>query len=393
MVRNCSTFGPLDHLDEENFTSDSDGPIGPLCYSKNCRSREKDKKRRFLFDTSTETQEFDEDQLFIDDNGNNNVSEVEAIIKQVSKEIPSSYLFEEDKERTKQQFLNYFDNLKSPSKLGIMKKAIALISPILTAAQLKMDMIMCYGEARSNSYEAQRIYRERYPLRQVPNVRTFIDVHRRLREDGCFRKPKLNSGVSRTRRTVRNEEPVLRMVENNPRTSTRKTSSATGLQPSKYAITYLQKLLKLWSCGETSLSMVPSKTKVIGGRGAVCSRVTSGTAKGDVTILSTVSVAEVEVPPPINFKGKYVWDQWMATALAAIDVTENENANSLEAEPSNASSEDLPLDTIKQHATSGPKKKRRVAPGTEVITLQEDSERVAEAESTKREKLQEKEET
>ncbi|KAI4466791.1 helix-turn-helix domain [Holotrichia oblita] len=72
----------------------------------------------------------------------------------------------------------------------------------------KKDMIMCYGEARSNSYEAQRIYRERYPLRQVPNVRTFIDVHRRLREDGCFRKPKLNSGVSGTRRTVRNEEII-----------------------------------------------------------------------------------------------------------------------------------------------------------------------------------------
>lgn len=88
------------------------------------------------------------------------------------------------------------------------------------------DMIMCYGEARSNSYEAQRIYRERYPLRQVPNVRTFIDVYRRLGEDGCFKKPKVNSGVSRTRRTVRNEETVLRMVENNPRTSTRRTSLA-----------------------------------------------------------------------------------------------------------------------------------------------------------------------
>ncbi|KAI4469539.1 dnaj subfamily c member 22 [Holotrichia oblita] len=96
------------------------------------------------------------------------------------------------------------------------------------------DMIMCYGEARSNSYEAQRIYRERYPLRQVPNVRTFIDVHRRLREDGCFRKPKLNSGVSRSRRTVRNEETVLRMVENNPRTSTRKTSSAPPFSISRF---------------------------------------------------------------------------------------------------------------------------------------------------------------
>ncbi|VEN45001.1 unnamed protein product, partial [Callosobruchus maculatus] len=64
------------------------------------------------------------------------------------------------------------------------------------------------------------IYRKRYPLRQVPNVRTLIDVHRRLGEDGCFRKPKLNSGVSRTSRTLRNEETVLRIVENNPRTST-----------------------------------------------------------------------------------------------------------------------------------------------------------------------------
>lgn len=88
------------------------------------------------------------------------------------------------------------------------------------------DMIMCYGEASSNSSEAQRIYRERYPLRQVPNVRTFIDVHRRLGEDGCFKKAKVDTGAHRTRRTVANEEAILQIVENNPRTSTRRISAA-----------------------------------------------------------------------------------------------------------------------------------------------------------------------
>ncbi|KAI4469490.1 adenylate cyclase type 1 [Holotrichia oblita] len=111
-------------------------------------------------------------------------------------------------------------------KEGIMLAAIENSTSTFFCSLLQYDFIY----PLSNSYEAQRIYRERYPLRQVPNVRTFIDVHRRLREDGCFRKPKLNSGVSRTRRTVRNEETVLRMVENNPRTSTRKTSSADSLQ-------------------------------------------------------------------------------------------------------------------------------------------------------------------
>jgi hypothetical protein len=53
--------------------------------------------------------------LFIDDSGSNNVSEVAAIIKQVSKKRPSSHSFQEDKERTTQKFLNYFDNLNKVS--------------------------------------------------------------------------------------------------------------------------------------------------------------------------------------------------------------------------------------------------------------------------------------
>ncbi|KAI4464712.1 transposable element tc3 transposase-like protein [Holotrichia oblita] len=88
------------------------------------------------------------------------------------------------------------------------------------------DMIMCYGKARSNASQSQRIYREIYPLRQVPSVRPFIDVHRRLGEDGCFKKPKYESGVKRTRRTVANEEAILQIVEDNPRISTRRINAA-----------------------------------------------------------------------------------------------------------------------------------------------------------------------
>ena len=75
-------------------------------------------------------------------------------------------------------------------------------------------------------YRSQRIYRERYPWTQVPNVRTFIDVHRRLEEDGCFKKSKVDAEAPRTSRTVGNEEAILQIVENNPTISTRKISAA-----------------------------------------------------------------------------------------------------------------------------------------------------------------------
>lgn len=58
-------------------------------------------------------------------------------------------------------------------------------------------------------------------LRHVPNVVTFINVHKRSVEDGCFIKAKVSSGIIRTLRTVGNEGAVLQMLENTPRISIR----------------------------------------------------------------------------------------------------------------------------------------------------------------------------
>lgn len=48
------------------------------------------------------------------------------------------------------------------------------------------DMHFCYGLANGSSSEAVRLYRERFPNRQIPDRIFFEEIHRRLREDGGF---------------------------------------------------------------------------------------------------------------------------------------------------------------------------------------------------------------
>lgn len=86
------------------------------------------------------------------------------------------------------------------------------------------DIHYCYGAARGNTYEAQRIYAELFPLRNLPCPRTFQRVHDRLRATGNVNPQRTDVGRPRTRRTVRLEEEVLERVENNPRISTRQMS-------------------------------------------------------------------------------------------------------------------------------------------------------------------------
>ncbi|KAL1458906.1 hypothetical protein WDU94_010931 [Cyamophila willieti] len=72
---------------------------------------------------------------------------------------------------------------------------------------------------------ARRLYQEKFPNRHVPNQRTFVDVHRRLRERGTFRTSHLgNSGTARTARTVDIEEQILEAVDDDPTISTRQLS-------------------------------------------------------------------------------------------------------------------------------------------------------------------------
>lgn len=45
------------------------------------------------------------------------------------------------------------------------------------------DMHFCYGLANGSKPEAMRLYRERFPNRQMPGREIFATIHRRLRED------------------------------------------------------------------------------------------------------------------------------------------------------------------------------------------------------------------
>ena len=50
------------------------------------------------------------------------------------------------------------------------------------------DMHLAYGATNGNSREAVRIYVARYPNRHVPAHQAFVSIHRRLCEDGAFRR-------------------------------------------------------------------------------------------------------------------------------------------------------------------------------------------------------------
>lgn len=90
------------------------------------------------------------------------------------------------------------------------------------------DIHFVYGLADGNSYEAQRLYAQRFPNRRLPNARTFVRVHRTLRERGSLRNLE-KSGRSVTVTTVQTEERILNAVEANPSTSVRRLSHEEGV--------------------------------------------------------------------------------------------------------------------------------------------------------------------
>jgi hypothetical protein len=85
-------------------------------------------------------------------------------------------------------------------------------------------MNLVYGEARGNGREAQRIYQEHYPQRQLPHCTTFASIDRRLREYGSLEINKHTAGRPRTVRAPDLEETVLDTIEEKPSSSTRTTA-------------------------------------------------------------------------------------------------------------------------------------------------------------------------
>lgn len=90
-----------------------------------------------------------------------------------------------------------------------------------------VDIHLTFGEARKNGREAQRIYRERFPLRRLPQHNTFLRVHNRLLETGSF-KPQNMGNNNRLRRTPAFEEEVLNRVEEDPTASSRTVARDMG---------------------------------------------------------------------------------------------------------------------------------------------------------------------
>lgn len=68
----------------------------------------------------------------------------------------------------------------------------------------------------------------------------------------------------------------------------------------------------IWNLDESSLSIDPRKTKVVGERGKYASRVTSGPGRENTTILLLANAAGGKAPPLIIYKGRHMWDQWCA---------------------------------------------------------------------------------
>lgn len=90
------------------------------------------------------------------------------------------------------------------------------------------DMHLVYGMANCNRAEARRLYAERFPNRALPNEKTFVRLHDRLRETGSFNPVMQNCGRPQTTRTLEMEERVLQIVEENPHVSTREVKVAVG---------------------------------------------------------------------------------------------------------------------------------------------------------------------
>ena len=86
-----------------------------------------------------------------------------------------------------------------------------------------------YGLADGNALEARRMYSLRFPLRRLPNCRTFTNSHQHLREFGRFQTTRRDAGRPREVRNVMIEEEILHVIEENPSLSTRQIARDLNL--------------------------------------------------------------------------------------------------------------------------------------------------------------------
>lgn len=96
--------------------------------------------------------------------------------------------------------------------------------------QEQVDMLLIYGECQKNAVHARNLYAERYPDRNSPSRRTFINVYNKLRQTGslkCCTSERVKPATSEE-----TETDVLAMVTQNPHISTRQIERESGVSRS-----------------------------------------------------------------------------------------------------------------------------------------------------------------
>lgn len=94
------------------------------------------------------------------------------------------------------------------------------------------EMHFCYGLANGSGPEAVRLYRERFPDRQIPDRKLFEKIHRRLCEDGKFAVVAETAAPPPTGALRNIEDVVIQRIENDPAVSTRRLAIEFGVSQS-----------------------------------------------------------------------------------------------------------------------------------------------------------------
>ena len=84
-----------------------------------------------------------------------------------------------------------------------------------TNAQLA-EMHLMYGISEDNVLRATRLYRDRFPDREIPDRRFFTNLHSRLRDTGSYRVNRVHLGRPGNR-IVENEQRGIDHFENHLR--------------------------------------------------------------------------------------------------------------------------------------------------------------------------------
>lgn len=93
------------------------------------------------------------------------------------------------------------------------------------------------------------------------------------------------------------------------------------LQKTLIDLDLVDKPKQIFNIDETSFALDPTKTKVVGQKNAPSSRVTAGPARESTTVLMGGNADGQKLPPLIVFKGKNIWDTWMAPSTPGVPET------------------------------------------------------------------------